>query len=226
MNPHHGRMSKCYTGEERVARVGFYVDGFNLYHAMAENCVPQVKWLNLKGLAESFLRPGDTLEVVCYFTAVQHHNPVKATRHRKYIDALRAVGVEVVDSNFQKVSKYCRDNDRNCRFVEEKRTDVALATRYLLDAIQGVVDRVILVTADSDQIPAVTALQVHRPEIELTLAIPVGRRKQCRELSSLFITRPIELTQGRLLANPLPVDVYGPDGRKAASCPAEYLPAR
>lgn len=207
-----------------MARVGFYVDGFNLYHAMAENARPEVKWLNLKELATGFLRPGDTLEVVCYFTAIQQFAAPKASRHRRYIDALKAVGVEVVNSNFQKVSKFCRDNDRNCRFIEEKRTDVALATRYLRDSLQGAVDRVVLVTADSDQIPAVESIQVHCPTVELCLAIPVGREGQCRELKEMFTTAAIRLTEGRLLACRLPQHVYGPTGKLVASCPLEYMP--
>lgn len=218
-------MAASYIRDTLVASTCFYVDGFNLYHAVQALARPELKWLNLKDLAAGFLRPGDTLSTVCYFTAVQSHPPKKAARHRRYIDALSAQGVEIISSNFQRVQKYCRENDRNCRFQEEKRTDVALASRYLIDAAQGAVERIIIVTADSDQIPAVETIQVHYPTIEIELAIPPGRRGNARELASLFPKTPVELTAGRLGANLLPRSVYHADGRVAATCPAEWFPA-
>lgn len=206
-----------------MARTAFYVDGFNLYHAIKELGLPHLKWLNLKELARTFLQPGDSLEKVCYFTAVQSHPPVKASRHRRYIDALRAVGVEVVNSNFQRVQKYCKDNDRHCRFQEEKRTDVALATRYVVDSIKGIAERVIVVTADSDQIPAIEAVQVFAPQVRLQLAIPPGRRGHAMELARCFTEPPVELKPPRMNACLLPRTVEK-DGRSIATCPTEWLP--
>lgn len=205
-----------------MATTGFYVDGFNLYHSIQALERPALKWLNLKGLAESFLRPGDALVGVCYFTAVVQHPPGTASRHRRYIDALRAQGVEIITSKFQRVEKYCRQMERGCPFQEEKQTDVGLATRYVVDAIRGVAERVILVTADSDQIPAIEAVQTYSPNTEIQLVIPPGRRSTARQLSGLFVTTPIELTSGRLAANLLPKTVYGPTGKIAATCPQEW----
>ena len=207
-----------------MASTGFYVDGFNLYHAVKALARPELKWLNLKDLAASFLRQGDTLSSVCYFTAVQSFPAYKAARHRRYIDALKAQGVEVITSNFQQVQRNCRDYARSCRFQEEKRTDVALASRYLMDAVQGVADRILIVTADSDQIPAVQAIQAHRSGVDLELVVPPGRRGHARELASMFPGTPVELTAGRLGANLLPRTVYKPNGSVAATCPAEWLP--
>lgn len=41
---------------------------------------------------------------------------------------------------------------------EEKRTDVALATTLLMDAWNGVIDKAVIITNDSDQIPAISAV--------------------------------------------------------------------
>lgn len=218
-------MAASYLGDTLVASTGFYVDGFNLYHAVQALGRPELKWLNLKDLATGFLRPGDTLATVCYFTAVQSHPPEKAARHRRYIDALRAQPVEIITSNFQRVQKFCRDNDRNCRFQEEKRTDVALASRYLSDAFRGVAERIIVVSADSDQIPAIEAVQVHCPHVEIEVVIPPGRRNVARELAAMVPKRPVELSEGRLGANLLPRSVYRTDGVLAAACPTEWLPS-
>jgi hypothetical protein len=45
-------------------RVSFYIDGFNLYHAIDELGDDRLKWLNLTSLCQSFLRPGDQLDGV------------------------------------------------------------------------------------------------------------------------------------------------------------------
>jgi uncharacterized LabA/DUF88 family protein len=207
-----------------MATTGFYVDGFNLYHAIDQLGKNELKWLNLKELAKTYLQAHDELVRVCYFTAVHLYSPQKAQRHQIYIDALRAVGVEVIASNFQRVDKYCNGYDRYCKFSEEKRTDVALATAYLADAMRGVVERIIIVTADSDQIPSVNAVQVHCPLTSIELAPPPGRAAQAKELANMFTKKPKEITAGRLGGCLFPRNVINDNGRVVASCPAAYLP--
>lgn len=46
-----------------------YVDGFNLYHAIDELRQDSLKWLCLRQLAESILRPDENLKMVKYFSA-------------------------------------------------------------------------------------------------------------------------------------------------------------
>jgi hypothetical protein len=117
-----------------MARVSCYIDGFNLYHAISDLGRPELKWLSLKALAKSYLERQDTLAGVTYFTAVQKRFAEKARRHVAYIDALRATGVEVVESRFTKAKKYCSSYGRYCSFDFEKQTDVAFAVRVLSDA--------------------------------------------------------------------------------------------
>ena len=45
-------------------KVAVYIDGFNFYHAVAALNRPEIKWLNLRKLAESFCGAGDKLEIV------------------------------------------------------------------------------------------------------------------------------------------------------------------
>lgn len=207
-----------------MATTGFYIDGFNLYHALSNLGRNELKWLNLKELAKSYLQQRDELVKVCYFTAVHLYNPEKAQRHQIYIDALQAVGVEVIASSFQRVDKYCNSFIRYCKFSEEKRTDVALASTYLIDAMRGLVERVIIVTADSDQIPCVNAVQVHCPLVSIELAPPPGRAQQARELAKMFVKKPREITEGRLAGCLFPRNVTNATGRVVARCPAAYMP--
>jgi hypothetical protein len=52
-----------------MTRVACYVDGFNLYHAIHELNKPHLKWLDIRALAASLCREGETLTKVAYFSA-------------------------------------------------------------------------------------------------------------------------------------------------------------
>jgi hypothetical protein len=40
-----------------MKRVACFIDGFNLYHSVEELKKPHLKWLNLWGLAQAFIKP-------------------------------------------------------------------------------------------------------------------------------------------------------------------------
>ena len=74
-------------------RVGFFVDGFNLYHSVTkvaqETSDESVKWLDLQGLARGILpliSPSASLASIHYFTALPEHlylaDPGRLQRHR------------------------------------------------------------------------------------------------------------------------------------------------
>jgi hypothetical protein len=50
-------------------RVACYIDGFNLYHAIADLGKPHLKWVDLFALAQSLCRAEETLVKVAYFSA-------------------------------------------------------------------------------------------------------------------------------------------------------------
>ncbi len=206
-----------------MSQIGFYVDGFNFYHAVQALARPELKWVNLRKIAQSYTVPGDRVVATVYFTAILKWNPEKAARHAEYIKALTAVGVEVVQSKFQKVNSYCKENDCYCDFYEEKQTDVALAVRVLKDVFEGAVDRVVIVTADNDQIPLVETIRKARPDVQVVIAAPPGRMKIARELCATASSFG-EITDGRLRTCLLPRNVEDRPGHVVARCPAKYLP--
>ena len=205
-----------------VARkVCVYIDGFNLYHAIAALRDQRLKWLNMHSLGSSYLRPGESLERVYFFTAILTWNHQKQARHKNYIEAQKASGVRVVEANFKKVRKFCMPRDQWCKNFEEKQTDVAIATTMLMDAMKGRFDRAVLITADSDQIPTVRALKSNFPRKTVTLSAPPGRADMARELGAV-VTERKPLTEGRLHAHRLPRDVFDSSNRKVATMPALY----
>jgi uncharacterized LabA/DUF88 family protein len=202
-------------------RVRVYIDAFNMYHAIDALGDHTLKWVNLRRLSEGFLRPGEVLTEVNFFTAVLNWNQEKQRRHRNYIAALEAVGVRIHEANFKAATRICPQFGHQCKFREEKQTDVAIAVKLVSDALSGEVDRAILVTADSDQIPAARLVK-SLPGVTLSLVFPPNRASHARELGAIIPDRR-ELTEGRLRNCPLPRTVFDSNGKPVAHMPALYL---
>ncbi|MDZ4363134.1 NYN domain-containing protein [Brevundimonas sp.] len=186
-----------------MARASFFIDGFNLYHAIDKLNQPSLKWLNHRTLAASYLRPGDTLESVKFYTAVLTWEREKQKRHKTYLAALTAVGCTPVESRFARVSKHCRVMNRSCPRHEEKQTDVSIATDIIADAIEDHFDTAYLVTADSDQVPTVKTFRRLFPNKRIVQISPPGCDDGARELGAAANQR-LTMSEGRLRANLLP----------------------
>lgn len=202
-------------------KVAAYIDGFNAYHAIAALNQPLLKWLDYHSLATSLLREGETLERVVFYTALNPWSNEKRARHSNYIAALKHTGVEVVESRFTRPSKFCQGMQQYCKNYEEKQTDVAIAVDVLTDIMLGKTDRVLLFTADSDQIPLVKRVRAHRPESIVFLVAPPGRLGQARELGR-HCSGIMELKPDTLRKFILAPAFYKPNGKPAATLPAEY----
>src|ERR1700722_12816362 len=97
-----------------MKKVNVYIDGFNLYHAIDALKDNRLKWINFRALGQTFIKPGEILHRVIFFTAILTWEKEKQQRHKNYIKAQKAVGVEVVESNFRRIHRHCRVMDRNC----------------------------------------------------------------------------------------------------------------
>ncbi len=137
-------------------RTGLYVDGFNLYYGAAKNT--RFKWVNVVALAETVL-PGLSVSYTRYFTALVKAgslNPQQLQRQQTYLRALQTLPNLTVHLGhylrsevmmpmatpppaFAKVVK-----------MEEKGSDVNLATYMLVDAFRDQCDQVVVITNDSD----------------------------------------------------------------------------
>lgn len=205
-----------------LKNVTVYIDGFNFYHALdslikinAARIPPisnnYIKWMSYVKLAESFISQDERLRAVYLFTSLTNMSPEKTGRNQALLDASRATGATVVQAKFKKNKKYCKEQDRYCKFKEEKGNDVAMAVTMLADAYAGATHRIVLVTADTDQIPAINHIKDRFPEIELSLFIPPGRKGNARDLGALF-NSPTEITLGRVEACLLPYEVRAANG--------------
>ncbi|MFZ5801260.1 MAG: NYN domain-containing protein [Candidatus Omnitrophota bacterium] len=92
--------------------------------------------------------------------------------------ALQFVGVEVVFGAFRYADKICRVCHKQCKTFEEKQTDVNIAIKLFQTAVQDLWDTAIIVSGDSDLIPAIKAVKDTFPVKRIGLVIPIGRRAE------------------------------------------------
>jgi hypothetical protein len=160
------------------------------------------RWLDLKSLCASYLSHFGrtaTLQGVYYFSALAKH--LSGThhdielRHQAYIDALKSTGVEVTLASFKVRDTYI--SLKHCRFqvwpfkrtlrlpipkcrvvvtrAEEKETDVAIAVKMLELLHLNEADAVVLVSGDTDLIPAIRTAGTLFPAARIAVCFPFKR---------------------------------------------------
>lgn len=98
--------ARAFCDTIRSMKSIFFVDGFNLYHAICDAFDhAKYKWLNLKQLALNLIDHEDELRSVHYFTAYCGWNKQKERKHRTYVEALTKYGVQTVEGKFMPVGK-------------------------------------------------------------------------------------------------------------------------
>jgi hypothetical protein len=125
----------------------------------------------------SLLRPADDVQQVHYFTApiVGSTRPNQDT----YLRALATLStVDVVLGKFKKKRLKCGltacayTGDKFFDAVEEKRTDVNIGIYMLDDAYQNRFDTLILVSGDSDLVPALNMVKIRFPTKKIVVYVP------------------------------------------------------
>jgi len=213
--------------EAIVNRTAFLVDGFNLYHSLRESERDQsrpLRWLDLRALCSSLLHamPGRCeLVGVVYFTALARHmessRPGTVARHLRYLDALQATGVETTLGHFKRRSARCPICSRSFNRWEEKQTDVAIASRLARAASAGAHERLVLMTGDTDLVPAVREAR-GTWGANIGVAFPARRANaQLRQAADWSIN----LDAASYARHQLPFTLTSPDGR-CIERPAEW----
>jgi|SRR5579872_5514439 len=208
-------------------RVMGFIDGFNLYHALEKfdggvtdedkARYRKYKWLCLTSLIRRFIAPQtETLVGVEYFTTYPTWNQAKRLRHCTYVSAQIKMGVRVTFGEFKDKTIVCRASCQG-EFVtkEEKQTDINIAVTMLDRADEY--DKLILLTADSDQVPALRLIKKTHPTKILASLPPIGRKaKELRQACD----QQFKMTEQHLidcqLPNPFPVVV---DGKQSGILP-------
>jgi hypothetical protein len=210
-----------------------YVDGFNLYFRLLAQR-PAVKWLNVKALAEKILNSANVIVGVRYYTArvsgrIDPHAPA---RQQVYLDALRTVseisihmGSFLLSEKFAGIVKPPEFRPRVTMTppwpdvvkvikVEEKGSDVNLASHLLLDAFQGNFDVAAVLSNDSDLVepmrivskvlgkPVGLLSPVANPTPDLKNVASFIKRISVSDLACCQFPAPVVLADGSTLNRP------------------------
>ena len=202
-----------------MARSVIYIDGLNLYYGALKNTL--WKWLNLYEYFHR-LRNGDSIQAIKYFTA-----KVKSSKDQQaYLTAVSTTSVQVILGAFKNKKIACRV--RNCThagsrafpYPEEKRTDVNIGIHLINDGYKNSYDSAVIVTGDSDIIPALEMVKREFPTKRLICYVPdyFGKRgigadlqktvsSRCSILPNILLKRsqfPSQVTdsQGRTITKP------------------------
>ena len=199
-----------------------YIDGYNLYHGICDARLHSSRWLDLRALSQSLLKPQQHLDLVRYFTTMVRNNPSKAKRQSTFIEALRACGgIEIDFGHFLSKTMHCPKcgNDRTKH--EEKKTDVNIAVRILDDAYDDRFDVAMVISGDSDLVPAIESIRSRFPEKRLIVAFPPKRHSaELRRVANESFT----IGKGKIRSSRLPDPVITPAGI-SLQAPAGWLPA-
>ena len=145
-----------------------YIDGGNLYHGLLR-FHPELKWLDLEKFAKALVRCDHEISAVKYFTSrikTHPYDPKPIERQNVYLQTLAASSsVNIIEGYYQNSKKWlpavfdaCNacEQSRNGMLriyrLEEKRTDVNLATEMVFDAFQNRAESFVLISGDSDYI--------------------------------------------------------------------------
>jgi uncharacterized LabA/DUF88 family protein len=171
-------------------RVAFYVDGFNFYYGLKEMTKHKPDWrkfywMDFVEFFSQFLKDDEELVVVNYFTA-RPKNKGKQARQNILMNCNKQLSKGKLKLHY---GKY-QDKPMTCRASggcgmqymhwEEKQTDVNLAIKIIEDCHNKTIDKVILVSGDSDFLPPLKLVKNIYKEIDLMILFP-----PCKYTSSL-----------------------------------------
>ena len=139
------------------------------------------KWLNLEHYFQ-LLRQDDDIQKIYYFTAKVTGQA--QARQETYFKALQTLNlVQIVFGLYKSRQRKCKvsicsNPQKNYADYEEKRTDVNIALQMLDDAYQNNCDRMIVVSGDSDLVPAVELVRKRFPRIQIVVYVPSRHPKR------------------------------------------------
>jgi NYN domain len=177
-----------------MKRVIFYFDGFNFYNGLKDKSklLPKWKnyyWLDLVKFCTEFLDKDHSLIKVKYFTAPPSDDK-KRSRQSAFFSANKLLNgdlVEIINGKYQNKDIKCKKCTQIFWGQEEKRTDVNIAISMLMDCVLNNTDILVLISADSDQIPTLQSIKSNFPDKKVKVYFPPERSSA----DILSISKPI-----------------------------------
>lgn len=223
------------TKASTALRTRIYIDGYNLYYGCLKGT--KYKWLDVRAVVDQILasvlfeQHGAPAEfalqplAIKYFTAPILKNFAKTddsvSSQARYHNALRGHmgdSLQIVEGYYDskparahlyekgKVALDCEV--REIWKLEEKQSDVALALHAYSDALRGEVDHIVVVTNDTDIVPAFEMIRAHTKAV-IGLVVPAKEhvRKVNAGLSRLSHWTRAHIVESELAGAQLPAMV-------------------
>ena len=192
----------------------FLIDGYNFFYSI-KTLDPCVRWFDFKKFCQHFLTTHDLLSNIAYFTTVSERSPESAQRHRILIEAQEHNGIHVTFGEFKPKVHHCPYCDKTYNTPVEKITDVKIAlTAYRIASIKDV-DKIIIVSGDTDLLPVFAMVKRDFPNKPIGVIFPLKRApKQLQQIASFYhrttekliydcqLPDEIELKSGKKLTRP------------------------
>jgi len=207
-----------------------YIDGYNLYYGLLKGT--KFKWLDMVALVKGMLRADHELVKVRYFTApvrTYPHDAPAIERQNAYLQALSACPlIETTLGFYSKNPTLLPAYEARCKTcdvptngllrvvkLEEKRSDVNIATSMLMDAFTGRAESFVLVSGDTDFIGPVTIVRKDFKKNVIVLN-PHTRHSDLERFASYYKDIPRDLPARCQLPEVVPL----PNGRSIHRPPA------
>ena len=195
-----------------------FVDGLNLYHGLRDGGLLKFRWLDVECMMDSLAADaGASLQMsldvqrVVYCTSPVADKQA-ARRQATYLQALEqhCTRIEVRRGKYEPKTRECHNCGARVEIQSEKQTDVNLAVEMVMEATKppGLRTEVqLLVTGDTDLIPAVRAVRTYGVEV---VAIAPPHRGRARESFGAVASKTLRVFRRHLRDNPLPDPVLSP----------------
>ncbi|NMC41161.1 MAG: NYN domain-containing protein [Bacteroidales bacterium] len=212
-----------------MARVIFYIDGFNFYYGLKKKAKidkswRQFYWIDFVKLCEQFLGPDQTLEKVKYFSAAPL-NSGKQSRQSALFKAnilLNPDKFEVIRGRYYKKTQTCKHCGDVFEVPEEKRTDVNISVNLIGDCLLDNTDILVIITADSDLVPPIEFILNNFRDKKVRIYFPPHYSSY--DLKHISPRKPVylEYNKTRFRNSVMPDTVYNSDKTDSATIPLEW----
>ena len=206
-------------------RVNFYIDGFNIYHAIDRLNNNKLKWINYYDLCKSLLKNNESINKVYYFSAYAFWKPYSQNKYYILVQALKHFGVEVVLGNFKKKTQSLNISDNNGNIIkynyeyhEEKESDVNIAIHLVRDACNKSCDKTILLSGDSDLVPAIRMAKQENQNLKIGIVVPAYVQASSLKDASDFSVKLSKINISSML---LPQSIVLKNGN-TITCPKDW----
>ena len=200
-----------------------YVDGFNLFYGLLKGT--RDLWLDPVEFVRRLLREDHDIQKVKYFSAPLKTYPYDrdaVESQNAYFQALSILSkVELILGFYSKNPTYFPAYDESCRKcekakdgmvrvvkLEEKRSDVNIATSMVLDAVNNRAESFVLVSGDTDFIGPVNIVRKDYGKNVIVLN-PHTRRSDLKQYASYYKDIPRDLPSQCQLPDEIPIGTHG-----------------